>query len=230
MIPRDYPYTGEQKTLSPRYVKAALGLFERHENWTANHARNAFAFTTCYKNTSDSIKAQDKLGVMYKTMCRQWIHPNKYHKNKRKYLMPFLIAWGELDSSDQWHHHGILFFHDQLMHRVPDLLKHQTKQLSAWEAAGMDWKKTYKSAMVPGANTLKQFSAAISSSDFQRITNAEGWVAYSMNSEEKNDAHRFQFAPPERSSRRDCKRTMAHSNRTSRIVRSPVQLDLLCSA
>jgi hypothetical protein len=152
-----------------RYIQSLCQFFSNHKYWTSGHEENAYSFTIRYHGNPDELQVQKQLAELYASLCQNWIHKSKYHGSKRRYLMPMMLAWQERDSSEVWHHHGVIFFHSNMKAKGMSLL---------------------------GLNRLRMFSDKVQSSDVKSLYDAENWVRYSINNSLVNDKkNRIEFGP-----------------------------------
>ncbi len=150
------------------HVQALCQFFSANKYWTSGHEENSYAFTIRYHGNPDELQVQKQLEELYSSLCQNWIHKSKYYGNKRRYLMPMMLGWQERDSNEVWHHHGVIFFHNNMKAKGMTLL---------------------------GLNRLKMFSKRVQSSDVKSLYDDANWVRYAICNNLKNDKNRIQFGP-----------------------------------
>ena len=152
-----------------KHIQSLCQFFTQNKHWTSGHAENAYAFTIRYHGNPDAYQTQKQFQDLYANLCQQWIHKSKYHTSKRRYLMPMMLVWQEKDSNEVWHHHGVIFVHNNLRAKGMSLL---------------------------GMNRLKMFSDKVQSSDVKSLYDDGNWVRYAISDNLMNDKdHRIQFGP-----------------------------------
>jgi hypothetical protein len=152
-----------------KHIQSLCQFFSQNKHWTSGHADNAYAFTVRYYGEPDAYQTEKQFQDLYANLCQQWIHKSKYHTSKRRYLMPMMLVWNERDSNEIWHHHGVIFLHNDLRAKGKSLL---------------------------GQNRLKMFSDRVQSSEVTSLYDDENWVRYAISDNLMNDRnHRIQFGP-----------------------------------